>query len=176
MIKCTECGNSFSEDLGSCPFCGCPTEYVKKDQAAINAEQKPEQTERTFWDKFAVRGLSNISKARKYIDTIHRLNVFFSVLAASFTFFYSIFVFVDSFDHHWSRNLAPLFFILIFVYPLLIWIVYYLIELFLGYAAMFIDLTEDIHSIKNEVSSAHTNIVDAIKDRNIEKGEDKPIA
>lgn len=42
LIKCTECGKTFSDKAASCPECGCPTELVLKESnsAEVKAKQK----------------------------------------------------------------------------------------------------------------------------------------
>lgn len=43
LIKCTECGKTFSDKAQSCPECGCPTEHVLKEirSAKTVAAKKP---------------------------------------------------------------------------------------------------------------------------------------
>ena len=52
LIKCTECGKSFSDKAACCPECGCPTEEVlkasKSPQAIAKQQQSSEQASATM--------------------------------------------------------------------------------------------------------------------------------
>lgn len=45
IIKCPECGKSFSDKAAACPECGCPIEYAVKEADRIVAEQKEKNDE-----------------------------------------------------------------------------------------------------------------------------------
>lgn len=49
LIKCTECGKSFSDKAVSCPECGCPTELVLKEtnSAEVIAKKKESSQQAT---------------------------------------------------------------------------------------------------------------------------------
>lgn len=44
LIKCTECGKTFSDKAASCPECGCPTELVLKEANSAEVKAKQKQT------------------------------------------------------------------------------------------------------------------------------------
>ena len=60
LIKCTECGKSFSDKAAACPECGCPTEHVLKastsKEAIAKRAQSSEEATKTM--------LAEVEKAR----------------------------------------------------------------------------------------------------------------
>ena len=70
LIKCTECGKSFSDKAACCPECGCPTDVVLKEskspQAIAKQQQTSEQASATMLAEVEKEGLFSTIEQGKF--------------------------------------------------------------------------------------------------------------
>lgn len=69
LIKCTECGKSFSDKAACCPECGCPTDVVLKESKSPQAIAKQQQTS----EQASATMLAEVEKAKSRGRSADRL-------------------------------------------------------------------------------------------------------
>ena len=69
LIKCTECGKTFSDKAPSCPECGCPTEYVLKETRSA----KPSAAQKSSGQQADEQILAEVQKAKRQARSADRL-------------------------------------------------------------------------------------------------------
>lgn len=69
LIKCTECGKSFSDKAACCPECGCPTDVVMKESKSPQAIARQQQTS----EQASATMLAEVEKAKSRGRSADRL-------------------------------------------------------------------------------------------------------
>ncbi len=69
LIKCTECGKTFSDKAATCPECGCPTELVLKETNSAEVIAKKKETSQQATDSI----LAEVKKAKSKASSAESL-------------------------------------------------------------------------------------------------------